>query len=374
MTSVLVGVGTAAHLPCDLRLDLPDGHPSTQPGFQMQLEVEDDAITHADIRVGLMHRSMEKLYEARDYRQLMMLADRQDWLSAFSTEVLIALTVESAMGISVPPRATLIRTLMAEATRAFAVLAFVAPVLPEGTTRDLARAVSADLTSAQETASGSRVHAMHARIGGVASDLDAMAFAEYRRVADALAGSAEPLGEAVFAATSSLTGLAHVSQQTAIDYALLGPVGRASGLARDVRLDEPYLAYGDFREFITAPTYSAGDAAARHRAFVDQLTISARLMHACLDRLPGTEGAIDVPLPKVVRVPEGSHTGRVEGPLGRTSCLLVSTGEKTPWRLSMRAPSFASAQAMGPALVGTPMPALADAVMSFFLAVGDIDR
>jgi NADH-quinone oxidoreductase subunit D len=75
-----------------------------------------------------------------------------------------------------------------------------------------------------------------------------------------------------------------------------------------------------------------------------------------------------------VRVPEGSYTGRVEGPLGRTSCLLVSTGEKTPWRLSMRAPSFASAQAMGPALVGTPMPALADAVMSFFLAVGDIDR
>lgn len=374
MASVLVGVGTAAHLPCDLALALPDGHPSTQPGFQLMLDVDDDVITRADVRIGLMHRSMEKLYEARDYRQLMMLADRQDWLSAFSTELLIALTVESAMGISVPRRATLIRTLMAEAARAFAVLAFAAAVLPDGPARDLAREVSAGLTSAQEVASGSRVHPMHARIGGVAGDLDADARNRYRRVADTLAGAADPLRRAVIDATSSLVGVAVVSEQMAIDFALLGPVGRASGLDRDVRLDEPYLVYGELVDLLAVPAHAAGDAVARHLSFVDQLAVCARVMHACLDLMVDTGGGIDVPLPKVVRVPEGTFTGRVEGPLGRTSCLLVSTGGKTPWRLAMRTPSFATAQAMGAALEGTSIDDLAHAVMSFYLAVGDIDR
>ena len=95
---------------------------------------------------------------------------------------------------------------------------------------------------------------------------------------------------------------------------------------------------------------------------------------ASTDRLAHLPGPVSISLPKVVRVPEGTHMSRVEGPLGQAGCVLVSTGDKTPWRIKMRAPSFATAQALGPALVGTRMTMLADAVMSFFIAVGDIDR
>ena len=374
MARVLVGVGTAAYLPCDLALPLVDGHPTTQAGIQIMLNVDEDIISRADVRIGLMHRSMEKLYEARDYRQLMMLADRQDWMSAFSTEVVIALAVEKAMGIVVPERATLIRTLMAESTRVAATLSFVLPILHDPTVTGAARRLSLDLTSVQEAASGSRVHPMHTRIGGVAGDLDDATIAQYRQVAQDISAAADRISHSVAEYTSAHHGVATLTYTQAVQYSLFGPVGRASGLTRDVRVDAPYLAYAALSEVLNYPHYAAGDIPARYAALTDQLTVSARLMLACLDRLSDLRGPIDVPLPKVVRVPEGTYLASAEGPLGRVGCLLVSAGEKTPWRLKMRTPSFASAQALGPALVGTSMNALAATVMSFFLSVGDIDR
>ena len=360
MTSVLVGVGTAAYLPCDLALPLMDGHPTAQAGIQLMLDVDDDVISHADVRVGLMHRSMEKLYEVRDYRQLMMLANRQDWMSAVSTEILIALTIEAAMGLVVPERATWIRTLMGEAARASALLSFLAPVITDTTTSETVRRLGIDLTAAQEAATGSRVHPMHMRIGGVASDLDVDAWQRYRQAALDLELAAPGIRAAVADVVSHFAGQVTVSLEDAVTFALLGPVGRASGLDRDVRLDEPYLAYADIRELLFYPRHTGGDIPARYAAFADQLEVSARLMLACVERLSA--------------LTEGTHMSRVEGPLGQAGCVVVSAGGKTPARIKMRAPSFASAQALGPALVGTPMTMLADAVMSFFLSVGDIDR
>ena len=374
MTSVLVGVGTAAYLPCDLALPLLDGHPTAQAGLQLMLDVDDEVISHADVRVGLMHRSMEKLYEVRDYRQLMMLANRQDWMSAVSTEILIALTIEAAMGIVVPERATWIRTLMAETTRASALLSFLAPIITDTTTSETVRRLGIDLTAAQEAATGSRVHPMHMRIGGVASDLDVDAWQRYRQAALDLELAAPGICAAVANVVSEFAGQVTVSLDDAVTFALLGPVGRASGLDRDVRLDEPYLAYANVRELIFYPHHTDGDIPARYAAFADQLDVSARLMRACVEHLSTVTGPVGISLPKVVRVPEGTHMSRVEGPLGQAGCVVVSAGGKTPARIKMRAPSFASAQALGPALVGTPMIRLADAVMSFFLSVGDIDR
>ena len=374
MTSVLVGVGTAAYLPCDLAVPLLDGHPTAQAGFQLMLDLDDDVITHADVRVGLMHRSMEKLYEVRDYRQLMMLANRQDWMSAVSTEILIALTIETAMGIVVPERATWIRTMMAEATRTSALLSFLAPVITDAPTAETVRRLGIALTAAQEAATGSRVHPMHTRIGGVASDLDIGAVEQYQQVAGELDIAAPAICAAAAEAMTAFAGQVTVTRDDAVTFALLGPVGRASGLDRDVRIDEPYLAYGDLRHLLVYPRHTDGDIPARYAAFTDQIAVSAHLMQACLDQLSTLNGPVGISLPKVVRVPEGTHMSRVEGPLGQSGCVVVSTGDKTPSRIKMRAPSFACAQALGPALVGTSMGMLAEAVMSFFIAVGDIDR
>ncbi len=369
-TRLLIGVGTAAHLPCDLALPLPDGHPTGQPGLQVMTQVVDDVIVEADVRIGLMHRSMERLYEARDYRQLMMLANRQDWVSSAATELLIARAVEAAMGIEVPARAVVIRTLLAEAARASALLAFLAPVLPDHAP---AAALREQLARAQERATGSRVHAMHARIGGVAADLDDATIDEYRAAAQAISRAMPRISADITATMAPFAGVAVLTRAQAIAQSLLGPIGRASGVALDTRVDDD--AYAQVRDLLVpfgGPT--DGDVPARYASLVHDLTVAATLVDACAEQLADVSGAVDVPLPKVVRVPEGTWMATAEGPLGRTSVVVVSTGDKTPWRLALRTPSFMAAQALGTALVGVKLADSAAAVMSFAIVPGDADR
>jgi NADH-quinone oxidoreductase subunit D len=110
MRNLIAGVGLA---PGELKIDLGEFHPSAQGGFQLHLTLEADKITHVEPRIGFMHRGAEKLFEVRDYRQIMMLANRHDWYAPFTSELGVALTLEAAMGIHPPERATWIRMLLA---------------------------------------------------------------------------------------------------------------------------------------------------------------------------------------------------------------------------------------------------------------------
>jgi NADH-quinone oxidoreductase subunit D len=371
---LLLGVGMAGGLEGVQRLRLAEFHPTAHAGFELQVTVRDGVVTHADPRVGLMHRSAEKLFEARDYRQVMMLANRHDWVSAFSSELGVALAVEAATGITPPERATWIRVLLAEANRVFAALAFLAPVLDDPVRPEADRLREA-LTAAQELATGNRVHPMFARIGGVASALPTPVLDAYDALITDLAGLSGRLVEATSAYASTLEGLAPIRREDAIGYGLSGPVARASGLDLDLRRDDPYLAYPALAGLITVPVRPEGDAAARYRVLVEQVPTSLALMAASVAELRGLgDGPVDVLLPKVLRVPEGTTHTWIEGPLGISGYLLASAGERTPWRLKVRSTAFNTMQALGVALVGTPVDRLPEALMSFFLVIGDADR
>jgi len=372
---LLFGIGVAAHLDHDRVLHLDEYHPTAQPGFQLSVRVVDGIVVEADPRIGLMHRGAEKLFEARDYRQIMMLANRHDWLSAFSSELGIALAVEAATGITPPERATWIRTLLAEANRVSAALAFLGPVAPDPALSASIVDARERLTGFQERATGGRVHPMFTRIGGVAALLDADRLDDCAQLIEQLASVGRLCVEVADLLTSRLTGLAVLSRDTAIAMGASGPVARASGLDLDLRRDEPYAAYAELGTLITVPTSTSGDAAARYEVLAAQIPVSLALMSSCIERLRELgDGPIDVLLPKAVRVPEGVTNAWMEGPLGIGGYLLASMGEKTPWRLKIRSAAFNNAQAMAPALVGVPLELLADAVMSFLLVIGDIDR
>lgn len=372
--SLLLGVGMAAYLECDAVLSLREFHPSAQAGFQLAITQEDGVVTSADMRIGFMHRGFEKLFESRDYRQLTMLANRYDWFSAFSSELAIALVLESASGIVPPERATWTRMLLAEANRVTTTLAFLAAVLDDRP-QELAAKARERLITAQELATGGRVHPMFTRIGGVAAPVSEDALAAYAEEVTALEDSLTEIGDGTRAYASGLSGLAVLSHDDAIGFGTSGAVARASGLDLDLRRDDPYLAYSDITDLLAVPSRTSGDARARYEVLVEQLPSGLAIMRASIDRLRDLgPGAIDVPLPKTVRAPEGTTYGWIEGPLGISGALLVSLGDSMPCRLKLRSASFANAQAMQVALVGTPYDRLADAVMSFFLSVGDIDR
>lgn len=372
-TDLLIGIGTAGFLPCDDRLPLREHHPAANPGFQLRLTVDGGIVTAADPQVGLMHRSAEKLFESRDLRQAMALADRHDWLSAFSSEVGVALTLEAALGITPPERATWIRTLLAEANRISASLAFLAPVA--GTVRGELEALRERFTSLQEQVTGGRVHPGFARIGGVAAPVDSGSLDDYLDAVAVLGALRMRVTDAITAYAEPLTGVATLSRDAAIDLGTSGIVARASGFDLDLRRDDPYLSYAQLADHLVVSTQDAGDVPARYAVLVDQLPVSAALMTACIDELRRLgPGPVDVTLPKVVRLPEGTFYSWMEGPLGISGCLVVGAGEKTPWRMKIRSASFATMQAMGPCLVGTRYEQLADAVMSFPMVLGDVDR
>ena len=369
--SVLVAIGAARHLPHDRVAHLDPRHPLAHAPLQIRLELEGEVIVAADPQIGLLNRSVEKLFEARDYRQLMMLANRHDWVAPFASEVGVALTLESAMGITPPECATWTRTLLLELTRVSAALLFIGAAIGDDATLSLRESYVEQL----ELATGNRVHPMFARIGGIAQPVSAQWLTRMREVTELTRNDLTRITDAVQTYTHAHASIAMLTHADALAFGATGPVGRASGVSVDLRLQQPYLAYGELTEFLARASFDSGDLQARYAALLAEIAPSLAMIDACTERvLAMGDAPVNVTLPKVVKAPEGTYYGQIDSPAGISGYLLVSTAEKAPWRFKLRTPSFAHAQALTSALVGCPVNQLDDALMSFFLVTGDIDR
>ena len=120
-----VGVGAGGLATADMVLNIGPQHPATHGVLRLQIVVDGERIVRAEPIIGYMHRGAEKLFEVRDYRQIIVLANRHDWLSAFANELGVVLGVESMLGIEVPTRAVWARTLLAELNRVLNHLMFL---------------------------------------------------------------------------------------------------------------------------------------------------------------------------------------------------------------------------------------------------------
>ena len=361
----------------DVVLDLSPLHPSTHGGLRLSLTLDDDRIVTAEPLVGSLHRGAEKLFEVRDYRQILMLANRHDWLSAFANELGVCLAVERMLGLEVPPRAVWIRTLLAELNRVLSSLMFLGTFpLEIGLAEPVVTALRERerLQHLMEEATGGRVHFMFNRVGGLLVDVPAGWTSRARAAVAAVRAAVRADLDAVvrtddaFVARTSGIGILPAAEVLA--YGVSGPVARASGVDLDLRRDDPYLAYPELD--VRVVLGSAGDCHERFRCLLDQLYVSLNLSDACLDRLPG--GPVNVALPKSVRAPEGQTYCWTESPLGAMGYYLVSRGDKTPWRLAMRTPSFNNVSALAALLPGTRVSDVVTVLASMFFVVGDIDK
>ena len=125
---------------------------------------------------------------------------------------------------------------------------------------------------------------------------------------------------------------------------------------------------------ITAPGSTAGDAQSRLAVLAEEMTISASLINACAERLLDMPGPVSVKLGKIIRLPDGEGYVAIEAPLGIAGAFLVSRGEKSPWRLKLRTPSFSNVSALESILVGVRIEALEVTLASVGYVVGDVDR
>ncbi|WP_461029452.1 NADH-quinone oxidoreductase subunit D [Streptomyces sparsus] len=380
MTETTVGIGGAAES-TDMVLNIGPQHPSTHGVLRLRLVLDGERISAAEPVVGYMHRGAEKLFEARDYRQIIVLANRHDWLSAFSNELGVVLAVERMLGMEVPERAVWTRTLLAELNRVLNHLMFlgsyplelggITPMFHAFTERE-------KLQYVMEEVSGGRMHYMFNRVGGLKEDLPAGWAGRVREAVAAVRGRMSVfddlvLGNEIFRARTRGVGV--LSPETVHAYGVSGPIARASGVSFDLRRDEPYLAYGELQDTLEVITRPEGDCLARFEVLLRQTHNALDLADACLDRLAELPpGPVNQRLPKVLKAPEGSTYAWTENPLGLNGYYLVSKGEKTPHRLKLRSASFNNIQALTELLPGTLVADMVAILGSFFFVVGDIDK
>ncbi len=378
--SLAPGVLPATHpakLPAGtILLDLGPEHPSGAGLIELRLWTENDVITTARVAVGAMHRGAEKLFEVRDYRQILMLADRHDWQAPFFGELAVALVCEQMMGLAVPERAVWLRTLLAEHTRILSHCGFLSYV-PHRIAGDPGlRHLREALRTQTLRLTGNRIHPMAIRIGGLAVDADDAWLQVELQVATQAARTADAvltmIDSPAFAALTS--GVALLDRETIQQFGVSGPAARASGVDLDLRLQQHYLGYPELADLIAPPVRRWGDAQARLGVLAEEVAISASLIIACIDRLKELPGPVSVKLGKIIRVPEGEGYLAIEAPLGIAGVFLVSRGEKTPWRLKLRTPSFNNISSLEQVLIGVRTEALESALASMGYVVGDIDK
>lgn len=379
-----VGLGASGLETADMVLNIGPQHPATHGVLRLRLVVDGERIVTAEPIVGYMHRGAEKLFEVRDYRQIMVLANRHDWLSGFANELGVALGVEAMLGMEVPERATWTRTLLAELTRVLSHLMFlgsyplelgaITPIFYSFRERE-------ELQAVLEEATGGRLHLMFNQVGGLKADLPAGWLGRVDSAIQAVRGRMPDLeslivGNEIIHARARGVGVLSPEMITA--YGVSGPIARASGVDMDLRRDEPYLAYGEL--FADGGpgrvvTRTAGDALARLECLLEQVHVSLDLAEHCLGVLGSLpQGPVNVKLPKIVKVPEGHRYTQTENPLGFNGYYLVSRGDKTPWRLKLRSASFNNVSVLAAVLPGCLISDMVSILGSMFFVVGDVDK
>lgn len=380
MTEVTASVGTG-FATTDMVLNIGPQHPATHGVLRLRLTLDGERVVACEPIIGYMHRGVEKLFEVRDYRQIIVLANRHDWLSAFSSELGVVLAVEDMLGMEVPERATWIRTLLAELNRVLNHLMFlgsyplelgaITPIFYAFRERETIQEV-------MEEVSGGRMHYMFNRVGGLKEDIPAGWTGRASAAISTVRMRLQELEDLIFGNEifrARTRGVGVLSTALVESYGVSGPIARASGLDMDLRRDEPYLAYGELQDVLRVPVMTDGDCYSRFAVLLEQTKVSLDLADACLARLADiAPGPVNVRLPKILKAPEGSTYVWTENPLGLNGYYLVSRGEKTPWRLKLRSASFNNVAVL-PEIVGGAVVADLVAILgSMFFVVGDIDK
>ena len=358
-------------------VNLGPQHPSTHGVFRLKVTLDGEIVKDAEMKIGYLHRSMEKLAEERTYTQNIPFTDRIDYLAAMSNNLAYCLAAEELLGVEVPPRAQAIRVLFAElqrvASHAMANGTFINDCGAWHTPlfhmfRDRERVL--DMF---EMTCGARLTTNYMRIGGVAFDLPDELLPTLREFLADMPDRIKDYEDLLMdneILHARARGIGVISPEMAINSSLSGPVLRATGVPWDLRKASPYSGYEKYDFDI--PVGERGDCFDRFLVRMAEVKQSLRILHQVVDNIPDGPWLADVPLH--ARPPEGETYVRVESPRGELGFYLVSDGSPAPYRFHCRPPSLINLTALREMSIGGT---LADAIVtlgSIDIVVGEIDR
>jgi NADH-quinone oxidoreductase subunit D len=384
-----------------LILNMGPQHPSTHGVLRLVLEIDGETIVRLTPEIGFLHTGIEKTCEAKFYQQVVPLTDRIDYLCPMTNNLAYCLAVEKLLGLEIPPKAQWMRVMMNELTRINSHLVWLgthAMDLGAMTVFLYCFREREDILRLFEMVSGQRMMTSYFRIGGLALEPPLGFFEKVKSFADRFPGNVDEYeglltGNPIF--LMRVKGVAYLSTEDAIAMGATGPTLRGSGVDIDLRRDAPYSGYENFK--FKVPVSNEGDVWARYVCRVQELRESIGIVQQALAGMP--EGPTKADAPKVVlpdrekmktqmealiyhfkiitegfTVPAGEVYQAVESPRGEMGYYVVSDGTAKPYRVHMRAPSYANLQVLAKMCEGRLIADVIAAIGSIDVVVGDIDR
>ncbi len=325
-----------------VKIPIGPQHPALKEPESFLISLNGEKITDVGMRLGYNHRGIEKAAEGRTYIQNMPLLERVCGICSHSHSTAFSQAVEEIAGVDIPKRAKYIRTIIGELERVHSHLlwlgvaghevGFDTLLMYSWRDREVVMDLLAELT-------GNRVQYATNVLGGVRRDVDKEKQEHILKAVDVLEERTKYYINIATKETTlikRLSGVGSISKEDVIKLGTVGPTGRASGIARDVRKDDPYAAYAEMEFNVITDTHC--DVYGRAVVRLLELMETYKIIRQAVKNIP--DGDVSVRFPR--RVPAGEATSRYEAPRGEDVHYVKANGTDKPERVKLRAPTMAN--------------------------------
>ena len=377
-------------------------HPSTHGVLRLVLELDGEVIQSVTPTIGYLHTGIEKTAEQKKWQQIVPLVERMDYLGPQSNALAFVLSVEKLLGVETPERVQDIRVLIAELQRISSHLVWLGTHGMEVGAITMMMYCFRErelLLNINEMLAGFRLFPSYLRVGGLREDLPHGFHEAVNAFLDRFPKKMDEYEDMLTKNSiwiGRTKGIGVLTKQDVLDWGLLGPIGRASGVKYDVRRAFPYLNYPTYD--FDVPTQPDGDVYARYLTRVAEMRESWKICKQAIARItPTGDWGIDdpriVPPPKDkvysemealiqhfliysqgFTVPAGDAYVPVEGPRGEQGFYIVSDGTNRPVRVKSRPPTFLALQALPRLIAGGLIADVIAVIGSVDVVMGDSDR
>ena len=329
-----------------VRVPIGPQHPALKEPESFLVDLRGEKITSVALRLGYNHRGVEKGAEERTYMQDIFLLERVCGICSHSHSTAFIQAVEEIAGLEVPRRAQYLRMLIGELERVHSHLlwlgvagheiGFDTLLMYSWRDRELVMDLFAELT-------GNRVNYAMNTLGGVRRDVSPEQFPRILKVVDALEERTKYYIELAMTEETlaqRLSGVGYLSHEDAVRLGTIGPTGRASGVDRDTRRDDPYAAYDELEFKVVVDNHN--DVFGRTVVRLGELMQTYSMIRQILRQMPDGPIAVKAPL----KIPAGEAVSRYEAPRGEDVHYVRANGTDKPERVKVRAPTLANTQSV----------------------------
>jgi len=336
------------------RLPIGPIHPALKEPVQFEFEIDGERIVDVDVSLGHVHRSIEWAGTRRNPIQNLYLAERICGICSYCHPVAFSLAVENALDIQVPDRGEYLRVIQGELERMCSHMLWAGVAAHEvgfDTVLYLTWQMREKLLDLTEYLTGNRVTKAITMIGGVRRDITKDMVPKIQETLDYFKENFEKIRHTYLDDKTfkmRCQGVGVLTYDDAIKLCAVGPTTRASGVKKDVRVDQPYFAYSDLDiDYITPDILTGeihGDVYDRIIQRLLEVKQAIDLMEQCLDKMPSGD-IVAEPKPAkllaMLKKAEGEGIGRHEAPRGEViHYVKLVSGEENAYTWKVRAPTY----------------------------------